>query len=109
MKTHKLSKLAESDLDDIYSYTLREWVDDQFEIYRNAFNKALDRLAHDPFLVNSKQRDDLYRGCRTYRVNKHYIAYMPSETGIYVGRFLHEKMEFSRQILNEFFEDEETS
>jgi len=100
---YKLSLQAETDLEDIYRYTLETWGIQQFDKYRNDINKTLIKIAEDPYLVNSKSREDLYPECRLYKIHKHYIAYIPDKNGIMVGRVLHEQMDFPNQILEGYF------
>ena len=102
--SHRLSLQAQLDLENIYQYTLETWGVEQFEIYRGAINKALERIAKDPLTINSKAREDLYQGCRLFKVNKHYIAYTLKNGEVLVGRVLHEQMDFPRQVLEENFD-----
>lgn len=85
----------------IFEYTLTNWGVEQFHLYRKRLNRALEAIAEDPMLIGSKERDDLLEGCRFYRVEHHYIVYRIGSNGIEVGRVLHEKMNFEKQISGE--------
>ncbi len=104
MARYVLSPLAVADLEGIFEYTLLTWGDEQFSRYRKALVMALESLAADPFSRRSKARDDLMEGCRLFRVEHHYIVYRVAENGIEVGRILHERMNFERQVDEDSFE-----
>jgi toxin ParE1/3/4 len=93
-----LSPLAAADLEGIFEYTLLTWGEEQFDRYRRALSLALDSLAKNPLARGSKARDDLMEGCRFFRVEHHYIVYRVAKGGIEVGRILHERMNFERQV-----------
>ena len=94
MAGYVLSPQAEQDLRNIYDYTINTWGIELFTAYRNFLNTALDAIVTDPFLVGSKELDDLSVGCRLYRVEHHYIAYRHKGKLIEVGCVLHERMHF---------------
>lgn len=100
-----LSPHAAEDLEAIFEYTLRQWGEEQFQLYWQRISVALDAVAKDPMLPGSKARDDLLPGCRFYRVEHHYIAYRVAGDVVEVGRILHERMNFEIQVSDDDFEE----
>lgn len=100
---YRLSLLAAEDLDGIYEYTFDEWGADQLHIYRSHINKALNEISHDPMRTRSKERDDLVEGCRSYRVEHHYIFYRVRSGRVEVGRVLHGSMNFEEHVSEDVF------
>jgi toxin ParE1/3/4 len=94
-----LSRLAEQDIQDILQYTLEQWGEEQLETYAAALNQALHTLEHNPHLGRS--REDLYRGCRSLRVEQHIIFYTVREDTLSVARVLHSKMDARRHVRTE--------
>lgn len=105
MSGYVLSPQADADLVDIYEYTLATWGVDQFHVYHQHIETALTAIAADPMLRGSKAREDLLPGCRLFRVEHHYIAYRLGEDAVEVGRILHERMHFEKQVTEEDFSD----
>ena len=103
MADYILSPLAVADLEVIFEYTLQTWGEEQFDRYRRALTLALESLAKNPLARGSKARDDLMTGCRFFRVEHHYIVYRRAKDGIEVGRILHERMNFERQLEDDSF------
>lgn len=103
MNNYILSKQADADLEKIYKYTLNTWGIEQFNLYREQINLALEFISKKPKSIQSKAREDLAHGCRFYRVAHHYIVYRISKNRTEVGRILHEKMNFEKQISSNFF------
>ena len=104
MAGYILSKMADADLVAIYTYTLEEWGIEQFQIYREHINQALAQIVQQPFKHPAKSRDDLAPGCWLYPVEHHYIVYRQGPDCIEVGRILHERMYFEKQVDAESFE-----
>lgn len=103
MSRYVLSPLAVADLEGIFEYTLLTWGEEQFDQYRQSLSAALESLAVDPFSRKSKARDDLMEGCRFFRVEHHFIVYRIAKGRIEVGRILHERMDFERQVGGDAF------
>ena len=98
MAGYVLSPLAEEDLRGINRYTIREHGVEQFRTYRAYINKALKEVAENPMCLGSKERDDLVKGCRSYRVQHHYLFYRLGGDRIQIGRVLHGAMNFEEHI-----------
>ena len=103
MSNYILSKQADADLEGIYQYTLDKWGIEQFNLYRKQINVALETVAKEPKSIQSKAREDLASGCRFYHVAHHYIVYRIGKKCIEVGRVLHEKMNFEKQVSDTVF------
>ena len=103
MSNYILSKQADADLEGIYQYTLDNWGIEQFNLYREKINAALEAISKEPKLVQSKAREDLATGCRFYHVAHHYIVYRIGKKHIEVGRILHERMNFEEQVSDTVF------
>jgi toxin ParE1/3/4 len=103
MAGYVLSPLAADDLEDVFDYTLTTWGFEQFERYRKRLNQALDKIAQEPEVVGSRSRDDLFPGCRVFRVEHHYLVYRKGPKAIEVGRVLHERMNFEVQTSGPIF------
>jgi toxin ParE1/3/4 len=98
MREYRLSPLASEDLDGIYDYTFDEWGVDQVRVYHSHVEKALEEVTQDPIRLGSKARDDLVNGCRSYRVEHHYLFYRIRGDRVEVGRVLHEAMNFEEHL-----------
>ena len=85
----------------IFEYTLTTWGVEQFHVYRRKLSRALEAIADDPMLLGSKDRSDLFEGCRFYRVEPHYVVYRQGRNCVEVGRVLHERMNFEMQVPDE--------
>jgi len=105
MRKFKNSKLADTDLLESFLYGLERWEFEQAEKYKNELAKGLDQICENPFLLNSKSREELAEGCRSFRVNHYYYFYKISDddSTVLVARVLHEKMNFPDHIRGEYF------
>ena len=103
MSSYILSEQADADLECIYKYTLDTWGIEQFKRYCDQLNVALEFISKEPKSIQSKAREDLASGCRFYHVGHHYIVYRIGKQHIEVGRILHEKMNFEKQVSNTVF------
>lgn len=103
MAEYILSKSADADLRNIYEYTLENWGVEQFHLYREQIDDALEKISKDPELINSKAREDLAPGCRLYHVQHHYIVYRIGKKCIEIGRILHERMNIGKQVSEDAF------
>ncbi len=72
----KLTRLAEEDIDDIRTYTVKNWGYKQAERYVNFIEDAYKTIHKNPHSILSKQRDDLLKNYRTLHVKKHVIVYL---------------------------------
>jgi toxin ParE1/3/4 len=91
-----LASEAEDDLEDIFSYTLQTWGEQQLADYAGVIERALEAIASNPFLGHS--RADLTPGYRCFIAGRHLIIYRIEEETIYVLRVLHERMDIRRHL-----------
>jgi toxin ParE1/3/4 len=87
----ELSALAAEDLDDILQYTLQTWGAAQMDTYAARLQSGLQALQDNPSL--GKQRDDLYPGCRCYRIEQHLVLYEIGDHAFRVARIFHQRMD----------------
>ena len=86
-----LTRAAESDLQEIVRYTLREWGEKQSRIYIKQLEIAATELALGHGII--RERDDLYPGLRVRLAGSHYIFCLPQrEKPTVILAFLHERM-----------------
>jgi toxin ParE1/3/4 len=91
-----ISPRATQDIRDILQYTLEQWGEDQQIKYRGILTQALAHLQNNPHLGQLKE--DIYRGLRVYRVEKHNIFYIVSKDTLRVARILHVRMDARRHL-----------
>ncbi len=91
MSNYKLSPLAESDLHEIITSTIKTWGNVQAKVYAESLDSALIKLAQYPDF--GRKRDELYPNARSFPIEKHIIFYQVIEAGIEVARILHQRMD----------------
>ena len=99
-----LSPQADADLVSIYEYTITTWGVDQFHLYRQQIESAIQAIVANPLLPRNKERNDLLTGIRLFRVEHHYIAYRVRTDVVEIGRVLHESMHFETQVSDDAFQ-----
>ncbi len=104
------SKYAELDLLDILQYTLDNFGEQQYWIYRSLLKEAIDLITQDPRHIATRSRDELCPGAKTYHIEQpgikasHFLLYRINEdkAQVELGRILHEKVDLKRDIPEEF-------
>ncbi len=96
MPNYKLSPLAESDLYKIISSTIESWGNEQAKVYAQTIDAALLKLAEYPDF--GRDRSEIYRGARSFPVEKHIVFYQVSDNGINVARIPHQRMDLSKHF-----------
>jgi toxin ParE1/3/4 len=91
-----LARQAERDIRDILQYTLETWGEEQMERYAADLEAGIERLRENPGL--GRRREDLYAGCRYYRVKEHSIFYSANEQILSIARVLHVRMDARRHF-----------
>ncbi len=86
----RYSRLAESDLDGIAAYTIREWGDGQAVRYLGELEDCCERLARNPGL--GRKCHTVRKGLRRMEQGSHVVFYNTTESGIVVERILHKSM-----------------
>jgi toxin ParE1/3/4 len=94
-RQYRLSPLAETDLEEIWLYSLRNWSLEQADRYHAVIVAAFDELAAG---VKAGRRVDVREGYFKYAVGAHLIFYRPSDSGIEIIRILHQRMDVSRHL-----------
>jgi toxin ParE1/3/4 len=96
MSGYVLSPRAQTDLDEIWDYTERNWGKEQAEAYIRLIGAAIKAIASSP--ERGKACDDIREGYRKYRAASHMIFFRPIDGGVDVVRILHRRMDFNRHL-----------
>ncbi len=96
MPNYRLSSLAEEDLFKIISTTIESWGSTQAREYAQTIDAALLKLAQYPDF--GRERSEIYRGARSFPIEKHIVFYQVSDNGIDVARILHQRMDLSKHF-----------
>ena len=96
-----LSPSAIRDLQDISSYTLLTWGKEQEDRYLKGLWGKLAEVQSNP--ESSRLREDLAKGCRSTRYEKHVIFFSFEGQTLQVIRILHGKMDLSNHLADEDF------
>jgi toxin ParE1/3/4 len=94
-RRYELSPLAETDLEDIWVFTVENWSPKQAEVYHTGIVDAFEGLASGQ---NVGRRVDIREGYFKYAVGSHFIYYRQNDHAIIIIRILHRKMDVSRHI-----------
>lgn len=94
----RYTKLADSDLFNIYLYTYQTWGADQAKTYTDALKAAINRIAEKPERPETKDRSSLYPGCRSYLMKRHLIFYRVSGDYLEIMRILHGNMDITSRL-----------
>lgn len=90
MASYRLSPLAESDLEQIWLYTLNEWSLDQANRYYDQIMDTIEELASGQ---KQGRTVDIRDGYLKYAVGRHFVFFRRSEGMTNVIRVLHQSME----------------
>jgi toxin ParE1/3/4 len=91
-----LTPRAQTDLDEIWDYTLDRWGLDQAESYTRQLWKDIEIVAERPSL--GRECPDVRRGYRMYPSGSHVLFYRETIDGVDLVRILHERMDYDRHI-----------
>ena len=94
-----LSPSAVRDLQSISDYTLRNWGSKQEEGYLKALWDKLGLIQSNP--ESHRLREDLAKGCRSARHEKHVIFFTVQGQTLQIIRILHGAMDFSSHLPTE--------
>ena len=103
MGAFRVSSYADEDIESIFRYTVKKWGFDQADSYCELLASARDRIAANPFLPGSKNREDLAAGCRTFRCGKHVYFFRIRDSTVEIARILDETMDFEKHVSEECF------
>jgi toxin ParE1/3/4 len=88
LNTYRLGPKGESDLAEIFDYTVDTWGEEQAENYVDELARCFQLLADSPGL--GRACDLLFPGIRRFEQGKHVIFYKQDRSGILVSRILHQ-------------------
>lgn len=95
LNIHKQA-LAEKDLIDIWLYTFENWGETQADKYHNDLTEAFSTVALNPAIGTSCE--DIRKGYRKYRINRHFIFYRVIDDTVHIIRVLGEEMDYTQQF-----------
>ena len=93
---YTLSPRAQTDLDEIWAYTLRHWGIDQTELYIRQICRDIATVAARPMI--GRACPEIRAGYYKYQTGSHIFFYSLSNSSINVVRILHQRMDFVRQF-----------
>lgn len=94
----RYTKLADSDLFNIYLYTYQTWGAAQAKTYTDALKAAITRIAEQPEQPETKDRSNVYPGCRSYLMKRHLIFYRVVGEYLEIMRILHGSMDITSRL-----------
>lgn len=95
MASYRLSPLAESDLEQIWLYTLNEWSLDQANLYLGQIMDAIEELASGR---KQGRKLDIRDGYLKFAVGRHFVFFRRAEGMTDVIRVLHQSMDVVRHL-----------
>ncbi|CAA7627298.1 Toxin ParE1 [Candidatus Terasakiella magnetica] len=93
--TFRLSPRAETDLEDIWLYSFKNWSLEQADRYHNAIVEAFNDLATGR---KGGRSVDIRDGYFKHQVGSHMVYYRFTEAGLVVVRILHQRMDVGRHL-----------
>ena len=90
MAVFRLSRLAEADMIDIGTYTLRPWGLDQTIRYVDDLENCCQSLAEKP--ASGLPCDQIRAGLRRIEKGRHVVFFRKEPGGVFISRVLHERM-----------------
>lgn len=96
MPTIKLRPKAESDLANIYGYSVQEWGVARAEAYVMDISTAFQQLTESQSL--GRDYSHVRPGLRALNVASHIVFYKPIHDGIAVIRVLHQAMDVQQHL-----------
>ena len=94
----RMSPRAESDLEEIWFYTFRQWSLEQADAYHRRIMKAVEGLASG---CNVWQKSPARAGYWKYPVGRHVVFFRASEGFLDVIRILHEEMDMDTHLADD--------
>ena len=89
-RIHRLSPLAEADLEEIWLYTFGQWSREQAGEYHRGIMTVIEGLASGS---KRGQRADVREGYWKYNIGLHIVYFRCSDDYLDVIRILHERMD----------------
>lgn len=75
---------------------MSSWGNEQAKVYAQNIDAALIKLAQYPDF--GRERNEIYKGAKSFPVDKHIVFYQASDNGIDVARILHQRMDPSKHF-----------
>ena len=97
--THRyfIRKLALTDLEEIWLYTLSEWNLEQADAYTSALLSRLNWLANNP--GSGKPRNDIKPGYFCFPEGRHLIFYIMTDGTVDVIGIPHQSMDVAQHLI----------
>lgn len=95
-RTYRLSPLAETDLEDIWTYTARTWSIAQADRYTTDIIDAVECLATGE--RRGRDASDIRAGYLRYAIGRHILFYRCTAKQLDVIRILHQRMDVEEQL-----------
>ena len=96
MGVYRLSRKAAADLDSIYSHTIQQHGLARAREYLNGLHACFEQLAKHPEL--GRRADRIAALVRRHECQSHVVFYLPSQSGAYVVRVLHGRMDLPQRF-----------
>jgi toxin ParE1/3/4 len=96
MSRYILSPQAETDLDQIWDFTVKRWGEKQAEDYIRLLVGAIETVGANP--RRGRPCDEVRKGYRRYPAGSHIIFFRKVKGGIDVIRILHGGMDFAQHL-----------
>ena len=96
---YRLTRRAESDLEGIADYTLREWGRSQMTAYVTTLIDRFDWLAENPKV--GRARSEVFPGLRSFREGSHIVFYRERDALIEIVGVPHMSMDIDAYFDNE--------
>lgn len=97
-KQYELSEAASTDISNIYDYTVLEFGEKQAFLSLSGLEVKILDLVKEPSLVRG--RDEIKKGLKNYRFDKHVIFYRQVKGKLRIVRVLHVRQDIARQFKN---------
>ncbi|MCQ2116993.1 MAG: type II toxin-antitoxin system RelE/ParE family toxin [Bacteroidales bacterium] len=98
MAKYHLTKKAVQDLDNIWTYTLNTWSEQQADEYYLSLVNTFAAIANNPCYLD-KEYVEIHRGLFRRACRKHLVFYRPVENGdVEIVRILHERMDIASKF-----------
>jgi toxin ParE1/3/4 len=92
-----LSKLAEKDIRNIWSYSVEKWGEEHTVQYLTGLNRKLDQLSQEPDTFGVR-RPDIKPDYMSCLYERHIVFFKKVNDSIKVIRILHQRMDIERRI-----------
>jgi len=96
-KPLRISTPAKTDLQNIATYTQKEWGIGQKKVYLGLIKKSFNTLSTVGNI--GKKRDDIDQGLYAYSIKKHTIYFRETEQEFVILRILHSRMDPERHLI----------